>query len=134
MNVIDTQALSHQAPGRVRWAAVAAAPVGGGFHNIGEILLALLVLGGLGFGVMRLRRGRHAAPHDDQRIRREPPPEPPPQPSPSQPPGRTAISQARTPRAAGPSRAPGRGWGGPTPRPPERLLAHLAAGRLGIAG
>src|SRR5260370_13087928 len=107
MNVIDTQALSHQAPGRVRWAAVAAAPVGGGFHNIGEILLALLVLGGLGFGVARLRHGRPAAPHDDQRIRREPPPAPPSPPSPPQPPGAPTISPARRPPPAGsPPRPP----------------------------
>ena len=90
--------------------AAAAAPVGGGFHNIGEILLVLLVLGGLGFGVMRLRRGRHAAPHDDQRFRREPPPEPPSLPSPFQPPGRTAISPARKPHAADSSGRPAGGW------------------------
>jgi ABC-2 type transport system ATP-binding protein len=63
MNVIGTQAISHHAPGPVRWALAVAAPVGGDFHNIGEILLALLVLGGLGFGVTRLPRGRPAAPH-----------------------------------------------------------------------
>ena len=73
MNVIDTQAIWHHASGPVRWAVAAAAPPGGGFHNIGEILLALLVLGGLSFTVTRLRRGRRAAPHDDQRVRREPP-------------------------------------------------------------
>ncbi|MGH3232953.1 MAG: ABC transporter ATP-binding protein [Streptosporangiaceae bacterium] len=95
MNVIDTQAISHHAPGPARWAAVVAAPLGGGgFHNIGEILIALLVLGGLGFGVTRLRRGRHTAQHDDERIRREPPPATP------SPPGSTAIAPARTPRAA----------------------------------
>ena len=107
MNVIDTQAISHHAPGPVRWAVAVAAPVGGGFHNIGEILLALLVLGGLGFGVTRLRRGRHAAPHDDQRIRREPPPEPP---APSEPPGATTLSPARRPHAAGSFERPAGGW------------------------
>ncbi len=100
-------ALSHHAPGPARWAAVVAAPLGGGgFHNVAVILLPLLVLGGLGFGVTRLRRGRHAAQHDDPWIR----PEPPPHPSPSEPPGGTAIAPARTPRAAvSPGRPPG-GW------------------------
>jgi hypothetical protein len=74
MDVIDVQAVSHHPPGPARWAAVVAAPLGGGgFHNIGELLLVLLVLGGLGFGVTRLRRGRHAVQHDDTWIRRAPP-------------------------------------------------------------
>jgi ABC-2 type transport system ATP-binding protein len=107
MNVVDMQAVSHHAPGPVRWAVAVAAPLGGGFHNIGEILLALLVLGGLSFGVTRLRRGRHAAQHDDQRIRREPPPEPP---SPSEPPGATTISPARRPHAADSFERPAGGW------------------------
>jgi ABC-2 type transport system ATP-binding protein len=73
MDVIDVQAVSHHPPGPARWAAVVAAPLGGGgFHNIGELLLVLLVLGGLGFGVTRLRRGRHAVQHDDAWIRRAP--------------------------------------------------------------
>jgi ABC-2 type transport system ATP-binding protein len=103
MNVIDMQAVSHHAPGPVRWAVAVAAPVGGGFHNIGEILLALLALGGLGFGVTRLRRGRHTAPHDDQRVRREPP-------SPSEPPGATTILPARRPHAADLFEHPAGGW------------------------
>jgi ABC-2 type transport system ATP-binding protein len=114
MNVIDTQAISHHAPGPARWATVVAAPVGGGgFHNVGGILLALLVLGGLGFGVTRLRRGRHAAQHDDQWFRREPPPEPPSPsspPSPSEPPGGTAVAPARRPRAAVSFECPAGGW------------------------
>jgi hypothetical protein len=85
MNVIGTQAISHHAPGPARSvAAVTGASAGGGFHNVGLILLALVVLGGLGFAVTRLRRGRHAAQHDDPWIGREPPPPPP---SPSGPPG-----------------------------------------------
>jgi ABC-2 type transport system ATP-binding protein len=107
MNIIDMQAVSHHAPGPVRWAVAVAAPLGGGFHNIGEILLALLALGGLSFGVTRLRRGRHAAPRDDQRIRREPPPDPL---SPSEPPGATTISPARRPHAADSFERPARGW------------------------
>jgi ABC-2 type transport system ATP-binding protein len=101
MSVADAQAFLHRAPGPGRWAAVAAAPLGGGgFHNLGEILLVLLVLGGVGFGAMRLRRGRHGAPHDDQRIRQEQPPAPPSLSSPSEPPSATTVSAARTPRAA----------------------------------
>jgi len=47
MNVTGTQAISHHAAGPAPWAAVVAAPLGGGgFHNVGEILVALLVLGG----------------------------------------------------------------------------------------
>ena len=70
---------------------VAAPPGSGGFHLGGAgILLPLLVLGGLIFGVTRLRRGRRGAPHDDQWVRREPPPEPP---SPS----RAAVSFERPP-------------------------------------
>src|SRR5580658_1360457 len=68
----------------------------------GVIILAILVLAVLGFGLTRLRRGRHAAQHDDPWIRPEPP-QAPPSPSspsePSQPPG-TTISPARTPLAA----------------------------------
>jgi len=51
MNVIDTHAL-------------VAAPAGaGGFHYVGVILLPLLVIGGLFFGVTRLRRGRRVPQH-----------------------------------------------------------------------
>jgi ABC-2 type transport system ATP-binding protein len=121
MNVIDMQAVSHHAPGPARWAAAAGAPVGGGFHNIGEILLALLVLGGLSFGVTRLRRGRPATPHDDQRIRREPPPS-----SPSEPPGGTAISPARRPHAADSSGRPARGWAVETRGLTKRFGANVA--------
>ncbi|MBV9794923.1 MAG: ABC transporter ATP-binding protein [Actinobacteria bacterium] len=123
MKVIDTLAVSHHAPGPVRWAAVAAAPVGGGFHNIGEFLLALLVLGGLGFGVTRIRRGRHAAPHDDQRVRREPPPAPP---APSEPPGAPAVSPARRPHAADSSGRPPGGWAVQTHGLTKRFGANVA--------
>jgi ABC-2 type transport system ATP-binding protein len=90
---------------------VAAAPLGGvGSHNVVVILLPLLVLGGLGFGVTRLRRRRPAAQHDDPWIRRETPPAPSSPPSPSEPPGGTAIEPTHTPRAAvSPGRLPG-GW------------------------
>jgi hypothetical protein len=56
MNVIGTQAISPHAPGTVLWTAVGAAAVGGGFHNVGE-LLVLLALVGVGFaGVARAPR------------------------------------------------------------------------------
>jgi ABC-2 type transport system ATP-binding protein len=76
-----------------------AAPLGGGIHNFGVILLALLAFGGLGFGVTRLRRGRRDAPQDDQWIRREPPASPAPS-SLSEPADGAATGPARTPRAA----------------------------------
>jgi ABC-2 type transport system ATP-binding protein len=86
MNVI---AISQHAPGPARWAAAGAAPLGGGgFHNVGEILVVLLVLGGLGFAATRRRRGRPAE-RDDARTRPEPPPEPPS--SPGRPAGGWAV-------------------------------------------
>jgi ABC-2 type transport system ATP-binding protein len=106
MSVIGTQAIWHHAPGPARWAALVAAPPGA-VHNFGEILLALLVLGGLGFGVTRLRRGQRAARHDDQWTGPESPPAPAP---PSKPPGGTTIAPGRTPRAAVSSERPPAGW------------------------
>jgi ABC-2 type transport system ATP-binding protein len=128
MSVIDTQAISPHAPGPARWAAVVAAPLGGGggFHNGGEILIALLVLGGLGFGVIRLRRGRHAAPHEDPWIQREPPPESSAPSSPSEPPGGTTISSARTPRAAVSFERPAGGWAVETCGLTKRFGANVA--------
>jgi ABC-2 type transport system ATP-binding protein len=111
MSVIDTQAFAQYAPGPARWAAIAARPpVAGGFHNVGEFLVALLVLGGLGFGVARFRRGRHAAPRDDQWIRREPPPTPPSSAPPSEPSGGTTAAPARARRAPVSSGRPAGGW------------------------
>jgi ABC-2 type transport system ATP-binding protein len=104
MNAIGTQAISHHAPGAARWVVAVGTPPGGGFHNAGEILLALLVLGGLAFGVTRFRRGRRDTPRDDQWIRREPPP------SPSGPPGGTTTSPAPAPRAAVAVERPAGGW------------------------
>jgi len=75
MNLIGYQPTSDHASGPARWAATGAPPTGGAFHNIGELVLALLVLGGLYFGVTRLRRGRRAAHHDDAWIRSESPSE-----------------------------------------------------------
>jgi ABC-2 type transport system ATP-binding protein len=62
--------------GLARWAAVKnVAPGGGGIH-FGVILLALVVLGALGFGVTRMRRNRPSAQHDDEWGRRESPQQP----------------------------------------------------------
>jgi ABC-2 type transport system ATP-binding protein len=86
MNAIDTRAISHYVPGSARWAATAAGtgtpPPGQGIH-FGVILLALLVLGGLAYGVTRMRRGRHGTERDDHWGRREPPPAPPSPPGPA---------------------------------------------------
>jgi len=96
MNVIDTHVIARHAPGPARWAAAAGTPPGGhGFHNALLILLVLLVLGGLGFGLTRLRRGRRGPQRDDPWIRPEPSPAPP-LPSPAQPP-RAAASLERPP-------------------------------------
>ena len=80
------------------------------FHIIREILLALVVLGGLAFGVTRLRRGQHPAARDDQWIRPEPPPGPSAPSAPPEPPGDTAIGPARAPRAAVSFERPAEGW------------------------
>ena len=124
MNVIDAQ----HATGPARWPAAIGGPAGGaGLHNGGELIVLVLVIGALYFGVTRLRRGRGSAPHDDQWIRREPPPEPPPEPptaaptaaaptvaaptaAPSEPPAATAVAPARGPRAAVSFERPAGGW------------------------
>ena len=127
MNVFDTQAIWHHVPGAARLAAVAAGPLGGGGgHNVGEIILAILVLGGLGFGVTRLRRGRHAAQHDEKWVRQEPPPAPPSPSSPPEPPDGTTISPARTPRAAVSSGRPAEGWAVETRGLTKRFGANVA--------
>ena len=99
-----------------------------GFTTSGaEILLAFLVLGGLGFGVTRLRRGRRAAPRDDEWIRREPPPEPPSPLSPREPsPDGTTVSPARAPRAAVSGGRPAAGWALETSGLTKRFGANVA--------
>jgi ABC-2 type transport system ATP-binding protein len=129
MNGIDTQAIAHHAPGPARWADVVALPLQGGGHGGGQIILILLVLGGLGFGVTRIRRGRHGPPRDETWTRREPPPSPPSPPSPSSPsgpPGGTAISPARAPRAAVSSGRPAGGWAVETRGLTKRFGANVA--------
>ena len=120
MNVVHAQAIS-PGPGAARWATAFGGPPGGGFHNFGIILLALLVIGGLSYSVARSRRGRHGAQHDDQWRRQEPPPtmlssSPPPS-TPSEPPtgttlstASTAIAPTRAPRAAASAERPAGGW------------------------
>jgi ABC-2 type transport system ATP-binding protein len=110
MNAIDTRAISHYVPGPARWAATSAgagtAPPGQGIH-FGVILLALLVLGGLAYGVTRVRRGRHGTERDDHWGRREPPAAPPS-------PGPAVSAAAPAVSAATPAAAPD---GGPSPPP-----------------
>src|SRR3984885_1975491 len=109
VNVIDTHAIAAAAAGPARWASAVARPSGGpGFH-VGPpmLLVLLLVLGGIGFGVTRLRRGRRADPRDDDWTRRGPAP-PLPRPGPS--PAGAAAAPARPPRAAAPGGYPDGGW------------------------
>jgi ABC-2 type transport system ATP-binding protein len=105
--------------GPARWAAAGAPPIGGGFHNVGELVLALLVLGGLGFGLTRGRRGRRAATRDEKWVRQEPPPA-------SEPPADTTIAPARTPRAAVSSGGPAGGWAVETRGLTKRFGANVA--------
>jgi ABC-2 type transport system ATP-binding protein len=133
MNAIDTRAISHYVPGPARWAATSAragtAPPGQGIH-FGVILLALLVLGGLAYGVTRMRRGRHGTERDDHWGRRETPSAPPspshpaeaprragppvpavsPAKSAAAPNGDTSPAPARTPRPASSFDRPSGGW------------------------
>jgi ABC-2 type transport system ATP-binding protein len=84
MNAIDPRVISHYVPDRARWEAATTVARGGGIH-LGVIVLALLVLGGLGYSVARTRRG-HAKQHDDEWGRREPaPPGPPASAGPAEP-------------------------------------------------
>jgi ABC-2 type transport system ATP-binding protein len=103
MNVVHAHAIS-PVPGAARWPTAFGGPPGGGFHNFGIILLALLVIGGLFYSVTRSRRGRHGAQHDDQWIRPEPPA------GPTRSTTNTAVGPARAPRAAASSERPAGGW------------------------
>ena len=153
MNAIDPRDISLYMPGPARWEAVAAAPPGHGMHfGFGVVLLALLVLGGLGFGVSRMRRGRHSTQHDDQWGRREPPPaspSPPGPPRPAEPPrhaappgpagpsvpavspgaapnGDTSPTPARTPRPGLSFERPADGWAVETHGLVKRFGANVA--------
>jgi len=109
MNAIDARAVSRYLAGPARWTAAAAAPRGG-FHG-GVILLAILMLGALGFGVSRMRSGRHTAQHDDDWSRRSPTAPP----APTEPP-RRAISVER----------PADGWAVETHGLTKRFGANVA--------
>jgi len=100
-----------------------AGPAGGGFHNIGELLLALLVLGGIGFGLTRLRRGRHPAQRDEQWVRPEPSPPPLP---PSEPPRSAVAAPALASRAAASFERPAAGWAVETQGLIKRFGANVA--------
>jgi ABC-2 type transport system ATP-binding protein len=127
MNVRDAQAISPHARGPGGWAvAVGVPPGGGGFHNFGELLVVLVVLGAVGFGVTRRRRGRRGAPRDDEWGRREPPPAPPSPPSPSEPPGGTTIPTARAPQAPVPLDRPASGWAVETHGLTKRFGSNVA--------
>jgi ABC-2 type transport system ATP-binding protein len=82
----------------------------------GVIILAILVLAMLGFGLTRLRRGRHAARRDDPWIRPGPPPAP----------SDTTISPDRTPRAAVSLERPPGGWAVETHGLTKRFGATVA--------
>jgi len=127
VNVIDTHAIAPTAADPARWASAVAGPSGSpGFHTGPlPILLVLLVLGGLGYGVSRLRR-RRAAPRDDEWTRPEPSPGPP---APLSPPGPSpdgvAAVPARGPRAAAPDGHPD-GWALETSGLTKRFGANVA--------
>jgi len=129
-------AISGHALGAGRAPGVSAGPLGGGgFHNIGEVLVLLLVLGGLGFAVTRRRGGRSAPPQDDQWIRPEPPsvPAAPPEPQgATEPPGPpvpasgTAIAPPVRPRAAVSFERPADGWAVETRGLTKRFGSNVA--------
>jgi ABC-2 type transport system ATP-binding protein len=84
--------------GLATWAASKNVPQGGGGVHIPIILVALIVLGGIGFGVTRMRRARSSAQHDDEWGRREaPPPAAPVLSSPAGPPGPPVLSSPAGP-------------------------------------
>jgi ABC-2 type transport system ATP-binding protein len=102
VNAIDPRVISHYLP-PVRWEAAAAGP-SGQHAPFGVILLAILLLGVLGFSLTRRRRGRHGQERDDDWGRRPPPGAPPPSPGPADTarpagPPAPAVSRA-TPTAA----------------------------------
>jgi ABC-2 type transport system ATP-binding protein len=103
MNAIDVRAISHHVPGPARWAEAVTIHAGGGFPFGGGILLAILVLGALGFGLTRMRSGRHRTERDDDWGRRQPPTAPP---SPAGPPAPTVVAGPPVPAVSPPSPVP----------------------------
>jgi ABC-2 type transport system ATP-binding protein len=126
VNVTDTHAIAAAAAGPARWAFADAGSSGSlGFH-VGPLplLIVLLVLGGIGYGVSRLRRGRRAAPRDEG-TQREPPPDPPAPPPPGPSPDRAAAAPGPGPRAAAPGGHPD-GWALETSGLTKRFGANVA--------
>jgi ABC-2 type transport system ATP-binding protein len=60
--------------GLATWASSKNVPQGGGGVHFGIIILGLAVLGGIGYSVARVRRGRPTAQHDDEWGRGQPQP------------------------------------------------------------
>jgi ABC-2 type transport system ATP-binding protein len=148
MNTFGTRVISQHATGAARWATAASVPAGHGVHfGGGGILLALLVLVALGFGVSRMRRGRHTKEHDDDWGRRQPPSAPASPASTAAPPasatpamphapstpamlhapnGDASPVPARTPRSAISFERPADGWAVETHGLTKRFGANVA--------
>src|SRR5580704_335932 len=147
MNTFGTRVISQHATGVARWATAASVPAGHGVHfGGGGILLALLVLVALGFGVGRMRRGRHTKEHDDDWGRR--PPSAPASPAstaappasvmpamphapstpamPHAPNGNASPGPGRTPRPAISFERPADGWAVETHGLTKRFGANVA--------
>jgi len=147
MNAIDPRVISHYAAGPARWAATSAAGVSAGHGQrvpFAAIVLALL-LGALGFGMARMRRGRRAREQHDDWGRHEPPAPAPPAappasaipPAPSAlavspatpdaaPNGDASAAPARTPRHAVSFERPADGWAVETHSLTKRFGATVA--------
>jgi ABC-2 type transport system ATP-binding protein len=111
MKAIDPRVISPHVTGPVRWAA--AASLAPGQHvPLGPIILLVLVLGAVGFGVTRTRRGRPGKERDDDWGRR-----PPQAPSAPAPPGATATPSAPLATSATPANGDTRPAPARTPRP-----------------
>ena len=123
MNAIDPRVISPHVTGPPRLAAVAVA-AGGQHVPLGPILLLVIVLGAVGFGVSRTRRGRPGKERDDGWGRQRPPqaPDSAGPPDTARPPGTAdPPGTARPPGTAGPpgtARPPG--TAGPPPPAPAR--------------
>jgi ABC-2 type transport system ATP-binding protein len=102
MNANGMRSISSLPRGPASWAASAGTPPGHGIH-LGLIVLALLVIGGLIYGVTRVRPGRHTTQQDEEWARQEPP-------SSAEPASGAAVSPARKPRTAISFERPAGGW------------------------
>ena len=114
--------------GLATWVASKNVPQGGGGVHFGIILLALIVLGGIGFGVTRMRRGRPTEQHDDEWGRGQPQPSaahpvPSGQPVLSSPAG--LSGPAEPVRTAGPPGVGPAGDTSTTPSPPRHAAVSF---------